>query len=218
MLIAAMPERLIGRKAKNIALIGMPAVGKSKIGRQLAAACGREFVDTDTAMEKIVGMPLQEFLNTRGPEALLDLERKTVLRQLRRGKDMVLAPGGSVVHSEEAMEAMRDKSMIVYLYASFEAVAGRVLKKPERGIIGIGPDVIKNMDTHSGKKEFLGLLKDIYDQRARIFHRWADLILDASVRNEDTMRDMVHEMMAFHAKARQGTGTRPCKTASQIQI
>jgi len=49
-------ERLSHRE-QNIALIGMPGSGKTRVGEQIALLTGREHIDLDRALEERLGMP-----------------------------------------------------------------------------------------------------------------------------------------------------------------
>ena len=56
---------------KNIILIGMPGCGKSTLGRRLAGALHRSFVDADTYLEEKEGKPpLPDLLISKESEAL----------------------------------------------------------------------------------------------------------------------------------------------------
>jgi shikimate kinase len=50
----------------NIYLIGMSGSGKSTVSPLLAESLGYRFVDTDTAIEKLVGQSVAEIFQTSG--------------------------------------------------------------------------------------------------------------------------------------------------------
>jgi len=49
---------------KTIALVGLSGVGKSSIGRRLAAALGMPFRDADAEVEVAAGRPIPEILSS----------------------------------------------------------------------------------------------------------------------------------------------------------
>ena len=57
--IAAIAERL----HRPIALVGLMGVGKSTIGRRLASALGRGFVDADDAIEDAAQLKISEIFD-----------------------------------------------------------------------------------------------------------------------------------------------------------
>ena len=66
-------ERL-SRREQNIALIGMPGSGKTRVGEQIAQLTGREHIDLDRALEKRLGMPCADFIVERGEAAFREQE------------------------------------------------------------------------------------------------------------------------------------------------
>jgi shikimate kinase len=98
---------------KNIILIGMPAVGKSTIGILLAKRLGRYFLDTDVFIQAVVGRTLQEIIDTEGLEKFCRLEAEHISCIDRT--NCVIATGGSVVYSDDAMTHLKETGQIVYL-------------------------------------------------------------------------------------------------------
>ena len=64
---------------QGIVLIGMAGVGKSTIGSALARALGFNFTDLDEYIREKDGQTVQEVIDTRGEEALLQLEKQRML-------------------------------------------------------------------------------------------------------------------------------------------
>ena len=98
---------------KNIVLIGMPGSGKSTVGVLLAKALGYSFVDVDLIICKEAGKPLQEILDNEGLDFFLHLEGK-IGAELDCDKT-VIATGGSMVLSENAMENLRKNGKVVFI-------------------------------------------------------------------------------------------------------
>ena len=114
---------------KNIVLIGMPAVGKSTVGVVVAKRLGYEFVDTDLLIQKQENRLLKEIIAQEGNDGFLAIEN-----QVNRDLDVekaVIAPGGSVVYCEEAMEHYKKIGTVVYLKASYETEESKMRKAVE---------------------------------------------------------------------------------------
>ena len=47
----------------------MPGSGKSTVGRHLARQLGLRFVDSDTEIERRIGMPIKDYFALHGEEA-----------------------------------------------------------------------------------------------------------------------------------------------------
>ena len=142
---------------ENIVLIGMPGAGKSTVGVVLAKALGMQFVDTDILIQERAGRMLQEILDEDGPDAFKRNEEEAILSlHLHHA---VIATGGSVVYSEDAMTHLRSAGVVVYLEISYEAMVKRLENITTRGILLL-----------PGRS-----LREMYDERIPLYERYADL-------------------------------------------
>ncbi len=141
---------------KNIVLIGMPAVGKSTVGVVVAKRLGYDFIDTDLLIQNQEKRLLKEIIEQEGNEGFLAIENQ-VNRDLKVER-AVIAPGGSVVYCEEAMEHFRKTGTVVYLKVSYETIYNRINNAKSRGV------VLKEGQT----------LKELYDERTVLFEKYAD--------------------------------------------
>lgn len=145
----------------NIILIGMPASGKSTAGVVLAKILGYGFLDSDILIQEETGRTLQEIINKDGIDVFLQTEEQTVLTiEVRK---TVIATGGSVVYSENAMKHLGNLGKIVYLQSSFEAIEKRLDNILTRGV------VMKPGQT----------IYDIYTERIPLYEKYADITVDA---------------------------------------
>ena len=92
----------------------MPGSGKSTVGVLLAKALGYSFVDVDLIICKEAGKPLQKILDNEGLDFFLYLEGK-IGAELDYDKT-VIATGGSMVLSENAMENLRKNGKVVFIF------------------------------------------------------------------------------------------------------
>jgi shikimate kinase len=119
----------------NVVLIGMAGAGKSLTGRFLADALGYAFIDTDKALEAKHGEPLQAILDRLGDGAFIRAEEAEILSLV--GIDRaVIAPGGSVIYSAEAMRYLKSSALAVYLRVPPETLEARI-DPATRGIVGL---------------------------------------------------------------------------------
>lgn len=145
----------------NIILIGMPGSGKSSVGVVLAKALGYGFLDADLLIQEREGALLQDILNDRGVEAFLDVEGEVIASiQCRR---TVIAPGGSCVCRENAMEHLRELGAVVYLKLSYDEVVGRIHNLDSRGIA-----------LQPGQT-----LQDVYNYRTPLYEKYAHITVEA---------------------------------------
>ena len=158
----------------NIILIGMPASGKSTVGVVVAKRLGYEFVDTDLLIQKQEKRLLKEIIAQEGNDGFLKIENQ-VNRDLQVER-AVISPGGSVVYCEEAMEHYKEIGTVVYLRVPFEEIDRRISNAKNRGV------VLKEGQT----------LKDLYDERVKLFEKYADLIVEEG---NDSLEETIDKVL-----------------------
>jgi shikimate kinase len=93
-------------------------------------------VDIDQLVRKKAGLPLQDIIDTKGDEALVQLEEKVVLG-LSIGDGIVISPGGSIVYSDKAMDRLKEKTIIIFLHTPLSRVKQQINNQDSRGIVGL---------------------------------------------------------------------------------
>ncbi|HUU21613.1 MAG TPA: shikimate kinase [Phycisphaerae bacterium] len=151
----------------NIVLIGMPGVGKSTAGVLLAKATGREFIDTDVAMQVRCGRRLQEIIDADGLDVFRRIEQARILElDCRRH---VIATGGSVVYSAAAMAHLKAGGPVVHLDLPLERIIERIEDLDVRGVV-MEPGLT---------------LADLHRQRHGLYQRYADLTIPCDDLTQD---------------------------------
>ena len=107
-----------------IVLVGMMGVGKSTVGRRLAARLGLAFVDADEEIEKAAGMSVAEIFDRYGEAYFRDGERRVIAR-LMDGAPKVIATGGGAFMQEETRRLILDAAIAVWLDADIDMVHKR---------------------------------------------------------------------------------------------
>lgn len=99
---------------QSIALTGMPACGKSTIGKLIAKMLDREFIDTDAEIVKRAGMPITEIFATKGDKAFRDLETE-VIKDVSKRSGIVIATGGGAILRDENVAALKQNCKVYFL-------------------------------------------------------------------------------------------------------
>jgi shikimate kinase len=122
--------------ARPIFLIGMMGVGKTTIGRQLAVALGREFVDLDHAIEARCGVRIATIFDIEG-EAGFRRRETAALDEYTRRPGLVLATGGGAVLAEDNRRMLGERGCGVYLRAGADELYRRVARDRGRPLLRI---------------------------------------------------------------------------------
>lgn len=116
---------------RPIALTGMMGVGKTTIGRALAAVMGREFIDTDALVEQTTGLSIATLLAGDAQEFRRH-EAAAVARALNPGEGggKVVALGGGALMDRENAARVQDKAACIWLWAPLEVCLRRTTANP----------------------------------------------------------------------------------------
>lgn len=145
---------------KNIILIGMPGSGKSTLGVLLAKKIHYGYIDSDSVIVAKTGKLLTELIDELGNEGFLELEAQ--VNSSLNVSGCVISTGGSAIYSAAAIDKMKATGIAVYLKISYDELVKRLGDFKARGV------VLKDGFT----------LKDLYNERAPLYERAADITVD----------------------------------------
>lgn len=142
------------KKMKNITLIGMPGCGKTTLGKAIARATGKEFIDLDVAFLEKYGIKPSECIANEGEDAFRSKESALAAEILpRSGK--VISCGGGIVTRDINRFFVRCNSRVIYLKRPLEVLAGE--DRPITAREGVS---------------------NLYEQRRANYESWCDIVLD----------------------------------------
>lgn len=123
-----------GARRRTIVLVGLMGVGKSTIGRRLAARLRLPFVDADDEIERAAGLAIAEIFARHGEPAFRDGERRVIAR-LIDGAPKVLATGGGAFMHPETRALILERATAIWLDADIEVLAERVGRRGGRPLL-----------------------------------------------------------------------------------
>ncbi len=126
-----------GAAGPAIVLIGLMGVGKSSVGRRLAARRGLGFLDTDAEIEKAAGCTIEEIFENHGEAHFRKGERRVIARLLS-GPPHVLATGGGAFLDPETRALIRERGISIWLEAGLDLLVARVSRRPDRPLLKKG--------------------------------------------------------------------------------
>lgn len=101
------------KEKQNIVLIGMPGSGKTTIGKALAKALGKKFIDTDDMIVSEHGV-ISDIFSQKGEKYFRDIETEQV-KKVSGMNGMVIATGGGAVLRKENVDFLRQNGVLFFL-------------------------------------------------------------------------------------------------------
>lgn len=117
-----------------IVLVGLMGVGKSTVGRRLAARLKLPFVDADHEIELAAAMTIAEIFEKYGEKYFRDGERRVIAR-LMDGRPKVVATGGGAFINADTRAMMLRDALVVWLDADVDVLADRVRRRDTRPLL-----------------------------------------------------------------------------------
>jgi len=155
----------------RIALIGLRGAGKSTLGRKLAAALNRAFIELAVEIAAIAGMSLDQIFDLSGQAGYRRYEKRALERVLERNGRFVLATGGSIVSEAGTYDLLLSSCYTVWIKAAPEEHMARVVAQGD-------------MRPMAGNAEAMEDLRQILAEREALYAR-ADAVLDTAGKSPD---------------------------------
>ena len=121
----------------SLFLTGPMGAGKSTIGRQLAKQLGLPFHDSDHEIESRTGVDIPLIFELEG-EAGFRKREATVIDELTRLPNIVLATGGGAVLDPANREHLKTRGRVIYLHTSVNHQLKRTRKDRNRPLLQTG--------------------------------------------------------------------------------
>lgn len=162
----------LARSERNIALIGMPGSGKTRVGQQIAARLDRPHVDIDWELEQRLSCSCSDYIVDAGEEAFRRAE-SDCLAQIAARSGQVISCGGGVVTQPENYDLLRQNSIIVMLDRPIAELskAGRPLSQRDG-------------------------VEALAERRMPLYRSWADIIVTSRESADATAREAVRALDA----------------------
>ncbi len=150
-------KRLL-RKKENIVLIGMPASGKTTVGKILEKKLQKKAYDSDKIVEKNEKRSISEIFRTDGEAAFRDMEAE-VIKNLSKMSEIIISTGGGSVLRGESVDNLKKNGKLYFI------------DRPLGKLIPTGNRPLANN---------IEAIENRYNERYGIYSAAADVRIDAS--------------------------------------
>jgi len=169
------------QRIENIFLVGPMGVGKSTIGKQLAAKIGLEFKDSDLEIQKRTGVDIPTIFEFEG-EAGFRKREQTILDELTQQRGLVLSTGGGAVLDATSRQHLTARGLVIYLHCSPEQQFARTQKDRSRPLLQTENPLAK--------------LQELMDQRDPLYRQVADYVISTEKRNAASVTKEIIQLVS----------------------
>ena len=120
---------------KPIALVGLMGVGKTTVGRRLAKRLGRNFDDSDDAIEAASGRTVAGYFRDHGEADFRDGEMRVIKRLLAETRPLVLATGGGAFIHPPTRAILKEQAITIWLKGDLDTLVERVSRNDKRPLL-----------------------------------------------------------------------------------
>lgn len=152
---------------RHVVLVGLMGVGKSTVGRELAALLNRPLVDNDEQVVAKTGLTVAEITARAGIAEMRRLEGEALAEALASAVPAVITVAAGVILDDQARLWLQ-KPFVVWLRGDPAVLAARVARDPVRPLVGDDPEAV---------------LRAMEQQRHRLFAEVADYVIDIDQRS-----------------------------------
>lgn len=120
----------------NLYLVGFMGTGKSAVGRRVAYRLKLAFMDSDREIEHQAGKPIPKIFADEGEVAFRAMERRFV-EGGHPATGHVVSCGGGLVVQDGLLEMLKERGVVVCLFASIETIIERTCKNENRPLLSV---------------------------------------------------------------------------------
>ena len=129
---------------KNLVLLGMMGVGKTRIGKYIAKRLKTNFFDIDKLIEKKNEMKITEIFKTKGEIYFRKEEEFVTIKYLNK-KESIISLGGGGFRNDKIRKKVLSECISVWLNVNLETIYTRLKNSKKR------PLIYKNNQNNIGK-------------------------------------------------------------------
>ena len=142
----------------NIVLIGMPASGKTSVGKQLSQSLLKIFVDTDDLITESQNKPIPQIFSKIGETGFREIEKNEIFSVASRN-NCIIATGGGAILNRENTDILKENGRIYFI------------DRPLEMLVATDDRPLSSNKTDLEKR---------YNERYELYRECADSVIDGS--------------------------------------
>ena len=164
-------------------LVGMMGAGKTTIGRGLARALGRPFLDLDHELEARCGVRVPVIFEIEGEPGFRRRE-STALAECTQRPDIVLATGGGAILAQANRQLLRERGVVIYLSADADELYRRTCRDRSRPLLATADP--------------RATIRTLLELRDPLYREVADLVVETGSMPVSTLvKSLLPQLIAF---------------------
>ena len=120
---------------KKFFIIGMPASGKSRLGKYISSMTDLCFIDLDLEIEKKLDSNVKDIFEIKGEKFFRKFETKTLKEIIESESNFILATGGGTPCFNENMSIINNSGVSIFIDVKREILHERISRNDKRPLL-----------------------------------------------------------------------------------
>ncbi len=143
---------------KKFFIVGMPASGKSRLGKYISSMTDLCFIDLDLEIEKKLDSNVKDIFEIKGEKFFRKFETKTLKEIIESESNFILATGGGTPCFNENMSIINNSGVSIFIDVKREILHERISRNDKRPLL-------------SGAVSLKKKLSDLYKERIEYYQK-----------------------------------------------
>ena len=120
---------------KKFFIVGMPASGKSRLGKYISSMTDLCFIDLDLEIEKKLDSNVKDIFEIKGEKFFRKFETKTLKEIIESESNFILATGGGTPCFNENMSIINNSGVSIFIDVKREIIHERISRNDKRPLL-----------------------------------------------------------------------------------
>ena len=120
---------------KKFFIVGMPASGKSRLGKYISSMTDLCFIDLDLEIEKKLDSNVKDIFEIKGEKIFRKFETKTLKEIIESESNFILATGGGTPCFNENMSIINNSGVSIFIDVKREILHERISRNDKRPLL-----------------------------------------------------------------------------------